>query len=82
MQSGSEDAELTALLQMEAEEEARLADEERDFTVLAKELEHDKNTNWLRGCEWPRWFAHKPLHLITSTATTPLPLNKDRYLGS
>jgi hypothetical protein len=62
---------------MEAKEEARLVDKERDFIVLAEELEHDKNTNWLRGCEWPCWFAYKPLYLIISTATTLLPLNKD-----
>ena len=71
-----------ALQQMEEEEEARLAEEAQGFTCLVGELEHDENTEWLRGCGWPRWFAHKPLHLVTSTATTPSRREEDMYLGS
>ena len=70
-----------ALQQMEEEEEARLAEEAQGFTCLVEELEHDENTEWLRGCAWPRWFAHKPLHLITATATTPSRREQDLDLG-
>lgn len=45
---------------MEAEEEARLADEAQGSTALADELELDGNTDWLRGCMWPQWYAHNP----------------------
>jgi hypothetical protein len=77
-----DDPDAFALQQMEEEEEARLAEEAQGFTCLAGELEHDENTEWLRGCGWPRWFAHKPLHLVTSTATTPSRREEDVYLGS
>ena len=47
------------LLRMEDEEEE---EEQRfygksDMVALDTELEHDENTEWLRGCEWPTWFA-------------------------
>ena len=48
------DPELDALLAMEAEEEARLASIGQRETAVAKELEHDENTDWLRGCGWPQ----------------------------
>lgn len=57
-----------ALLQMETEEEARLAQQDRESMSLSNELEHDEKTDWLRGCGWPRWFAQKPLHLIIATS--------------
>jgi hypothetical protein len=57
------------LLCLEAEEEARLLDEQT--VALDRELEHDENTEWLRGCEWPQWFLHKPLHIIVATAALP-----------
>ena len=42
---------------MEAEGEERpLA--EHDDRVALEELEHDENTDWLRGCGLPRLFAH------------------------
>lgn len=77
-----DDADAFALQQMEAEEEARLAEEAQGFICLFEELEHDENTEWLRGCGWPRWFDHKPLHLMTSTATTPSRREEDLNLGS
>lgn len=59
---------------MEAEEEARLADEAYNLTYPFVKLEHDENTDWLRGCGWPRWFAGKlSLHLIAATAQLPIP---------
>jgi hypothetical protein len=76
-----DDPDAFALQQMEEEEEARLAEEAQGFTCLVEELEHDENTEWLRGCAWPRWFAHKPLHLITATATTPSRREQDLDLG-
>jgi hypothetical protein len=75
------DSELTALLEIEADEEARLASEAQEFACQSLELEHDENTYWLRGCGWPRWFAYKPLHIITSTAQTPRQ-EADLSLGS
>jgi hypothetical protein len=53
-------------LRLEAEEEARLPEEQT--TSLDRELEHDENTEWLRGCEWPKRFLHKPLHIIVAAA--------------
>jgi hypothetical protein len=40
------------MLRLEAEELARLLDEQT--TSLDRELEHDENTEWLQGCEWPK----------------------------
>ena len=37
---------------------------------------------WLRGCEWPRWLANRPLHLITAAAVSPLPQGMELALGS
>jgi hypothetical protein len=34
-----------------------------DTQAFGKELDHDKNTGWLRGCEWPLWFANNPIYL-------------------
>jgi hypothetical protein len=76
------DPDALALQQMEEEEEARLAEEAQAFTCLVGKLEHDENTEWLRGCRWPRWFVHKPLHLVTSIATTPSRRREDVYVGS
>ena len=59
------------LLQVEAEEERRLLNEQRDGIALDEELDHDENTDWLRGCEWPTWFASKPLHLIVAASSLP-----------
>jgi hypothetical protein len=50
---------LTRVEDEEKEEEERLGDE-LNSVALDGELEHDENTEWLRGCEWPAWFAHKP----------------------
>jgi antitoxin component of RelBE/YafQ-DinJ toxin-antitoxin module len=66
--SESDDPATVALLQMEAEEEARLLQQDRELMSLSNELEHDEKTNWLRGCGWPRWFAQKPLHVIIATS--------------
>jgi hypothetical protein len=79
---GSDDPEIAALLRMEAEEEARLVGEIQGSTTLTDELEHDENTDWLRGSGWPQWFAHKPLHLIIATSRAPSSRNEDLNLGS
>jgi hypothetical protein len=67
-------------LRLEAEEEARLLEEQT--TSLDQEVEHNENTGWLRGCKWPKWFLHKPLHIIVAAAAL-LPPNttKDVALG-
>jgi hypothetical protein len=54
----------------EKEEEQRF-DGESDIVALDAELEHDENTEWLRGCEWPKWFAYKPIHIIVAAAVLP-----------
>jgi hypothetical protein len=81
-QHDMDDAATTALLQMEAEEEARLLREEHELLSLSNELEHDENTDWLRGCGWPRWFAHKPLHLIIATSRVPPSSSEAIHLGT
>lgn len=53
-------------MRMEAEEEQRLLSEQSNAIALDEELEHDENTEWLRGCEWLAWFACKPIHLIVA----------------
>lgn len=68
------------ILRLEAEEEARLLDEQT--TSLDRELEHDENREGLRGCAWPKWFLHKSLHVIVAAATLPPPNTiKDFALG-
>lgn len=49
---------------------------------LSNELEHDEKTDWLRGCGWPHWFAHKPLHLIIATSRVPPSSGEDVHLGT
>lgn len=64
-------SEADALKRIEAEEEQRLLAEQTISIALDEELEHDENTDWLRGCAWPLWFAQKPLHLIVTAASLP-----------
>jgi hypothetical protein len=59
------------LTRVEDEEEERRFDNEPDVVALDAELEHDENTEWLRGCEWSAWFAHKPIHIIVAAAALP-----------
>jgi hypothetical protein len=80
--SALDDPATVTLLQMEAEEEARLLQEEQESMSLSNELEHDEKTDWLRGCGWPRWFAHKPLHLIIATSRVPLSNKEAVHLGT
>lgn len=47
------DPELDALLAIEAKEETHLAGMGHSDRAVAEELEHNKNTDWLRGCGWP-----------------------------
>jgi diphthamide biosynthesis methyltransferase len=56
------------LLQMEAEEEARLLQKEQESMSPSNDLEHDERIDWLRGSDWLRWSAHKPLHLIIANS--------------
>lgn len=69
-----------ALMQMEAEEEERLQEEHHEAIALDEELEHDENSDWLRGCGWPTWFTNKPLSLIVAAAATPT--GQDKWLGT
>jgi hypothetical protein len=71
-----------ALLQIEDEEDARLLREEQELICSSNELEHDENTDWLRGCGWPRWFANKPLHLIVATSRVPPASSEAVHLGT
>ncbi|KAJ9634088.1 hypothetical protein H2199_009119 [Coniosporium tulheliwenetii] len=71
-----------ALMRMEAKEENRLLEEQQESILLDEELEHDENTDWLRGCGWPTWFANRPFHLITAAARVPsLDLMRDLQMG-
>ncbi|KAH9876388.1 hypothetical protein J1614_003867 [Plenodomus biglobosus] len=81
-QSVLDDPATVALLQMEAEEEARLLREEQGSMSLSNELKHDEKTDWLRGCGWPRWFAHKPLHLMIATSRVPPSHSESVHLGT
>jgi hypothetical protein len=59
------------LTRMEDEEEEQRFDNDLKTVALDAELEHDENTEWLRGCEWPTWFTDKPIHLIVAAAALP-----------
>ncbi|KAJ9634203.1 hypothetical protein H2199_009087 [Coniosporium tulheliwenetii] len=75
--------ECSALDRMEAEEEKRLLEEHEETIALDEELEHDENTEWLRGCGWPKWFANRPLHLIAAASTSPsFDVMKDLQMGT
>lgn len=63
--------ECSILAQMEAEEEKRLLEEWDKTIALDEDLEYDENTDWLRGCGWPKWFANRPLHLVAAAAVSP-----------
>jgi hypothetical protein len=56
---------------MEDEEEEQRFNSDLSTVALDAELEHDENTEWLRGCEWPTWFTNKPIHLIVAAAALP-----------
>lgn len=71
-----------ALILIEMEEEQRLLSEQGRAVALDDELDHDENTKWLRGSEWPTWFASKPIHLIVAAASLPyLDTLRDFSLG-
>jgi hypothetical protein len=78
---GYDDPKIAALLRMEAEAEAQLVDEIDGSTTLTNELEHDENTDRLRNCGRPLWFADKPLHLIKATSRVLSSRDEDLYLG-
>jgi hypothetical protein len=69
VQSQTEDA----MDPLEAVEEQRLLAEQEESPVLDTELEHDQNSDWLRGCGWAKWFCGKPLTLIVMAARQPHP---------
>jgi hypothetical protein len=52
---------------MEDEEEEQRFDGGSSTVALDVELEHDKNTEWLRGCEWLTWLTYKPINLIVAS---------------
>jgi hypothetical protein len=56
---------------MEDEEEEQRFNGGSSTVALDIELEYDENTEWLRGCEWPIWFARKLIHLIIIAAALP-----------
>lgn len=49
-----DDPAAVALLQMEDEGETRLLRDEQEWMSLSNQLEHDENTDKLRGCGWSR----------------------------
>ena len=59
------------LTDMEAEEERRICQEGEIEFAVTHDLETDENTDWLRGCGWPRWFKHKPTALMVTAAMHP-----------
>ena len=74
--------EFEELMEMEAREDERLLRQGQENLALDEELEHDENTDWLRGCRWPQWFLHKPLQLIVASTKIPThDLSRELYLG-
>ena len=55
----------------ERREQGRLSHEHECAPALDGEIDQDENSDWLRGCEWPRWFAHRPLSLIVAMSQIP-----------
>jgi hypothetical protein len=51
------------------EEEEQRFDGGLKTVILDAELEHDENTECIRGCEWPTWYADKPIHLIAAVTS-------------
>ena len=64
------------ILRLEAEEEGWLLD--KQTTSLDQELKHDENTEWLRGCEWSKWFLHV---IVVAAALPSSDTTKDIALG-
>jgi hypothetical protein len=56
------------LTQIEDEEDEQRFEDKPTVVALDAELEYDENTKWLRGCEWPAWFAYKPIYIIVAAA--------------
>lgn len=68
---------------MEKDEEKRIHNLKDREIALHDDLETDENTEWLCASGWARWFQHKPLSLLVTAATMPLPgCAKDLFLGS
>jgi hypothetical protein len=65
-----------SILRLEAEEEGWLLD--KQTTSLDQELKHDENTEWLRGCEWSKWFLHV---IVVAAALPSSDTTKDIALG-
>jgi len=59
------------LAEMEADEEAWLCREHEQAPAVDDDLETDENSDWLRGCGWPRWFQHKPIPILLTAASLP-----------
>ncbi|KAK5073398.1 hypothetical protein LTR70_010298 [Exophiala xenobiotica] len=72
-----------ALLQEELEEEQRLEREYYACLALEEELEHDQNSDWLRGYRWPVWFRGQPLGLLVVASQLPsLDQTQDLVMGT
>jgi hypothetical protein len=83
LSSWSSADDIANMLAAEAEEEHRLLEAQEGAPALPQELEQDENTDWLRGCEWPRWFAQRPLALIVAASQRPSPYgDHDLMLGT
>jgi len=68
---------------MEADEEARLREEDQRDATFDFELDMDENSDWLRGCGWPKWFRQKPMAILLAAATVPnRGCARDLFLGS
>lgn len=73
---------MAELLRMEDKEEHQLVNKAYANACLPDRLEHDENTRWLRECGWPRWFARRPLYVITATSQLPSQKHEALSLGS
>ena len=70
------------LADVEADEEARICEEAEQGIAFDQELETDENSDWLRGCGWPRWFRQKPIPLLLAAASIPVAgCPRDLFLG-
>jgi hypothetical protein len=56
---------------MEADEEARLREEDQRDATFDFELDMDENSDWPRGSGWPKLFRQKPIAMLLAVATVP-----------
>jgi hypothetical protein len=70
------------LATMEADEEARLREEDQRDATFDFELDMDENSDWLRGCGCSNWFKQKLIAILLTAATLPnRGCARDLFLG-